>query len=474
MRGWRVLAGLLASAALMATPAVASEVHFSKVAEIHLDGMTGHGDIVTFDPTNQMLYVSMHGNGLNVVNTRTNQVEAYIDDIPSPNGVDYDASYVYVAAADGVPAPSAAGGGSIVTNAIYVISKASWNVIGKVDTKGTSPDWIAVDRTTGTIYTDSDDRAWMEVYSAGAHPEFKAKWHLHPLNSNHWWLDTTDFTGPDVGTLVPSRHEIFQSIDSYVEVLDTGNGTVKRWVDTGIPLTGKGGTKGEAYDARNNRLWVATTDHKMFVMNPETLQIIKTLPQKGGADQVSFDPNAGLLYAFEGGAHGFDAYDTNTMEHVGFVSTGIGQTHTGDVDPATHRVYAFGGNDRVIYVYQPGAGGMVGGPTFTVYFGFNQATLTAEARKVIAEAIAYSKQHGTAHIQVNGYTDLAGTAHYNLGLSKRRADAVRVALVAGGVAKSRISETAYGESNPAVPTPDGVREPRNRRAVIIVSSPTTM
>jgi outer membrane protein OmpA-like peptidoglycan-associated protein len=472
MRGWRILVGLVASTALMAAPAMAREYNFEKVAEIHLDGMTGHGDIVTFDPTNQMLYVTMHGNGLNVVDTRTNQVVAYIDDIPSPNGVDYDSSYVYVATADGPPAPAAAGAGSIVTNAIYVVSKANWKVIGKVDTHGTSPDWLAVDRESGTIYTDSDDRAWMEVYSAGADPQLKAKWHLHPLNSNHWWLDTTDFTGPDVGTLVPSRHEIFQSIDSYVEVLDMSGGGIKRMVDTGVPLTGKGGTKGEAYDARNQRLWVATTDHKMFVMNPDTLAIIKELPQKGGADQVAFDPNLGMVYAFEGGAQGFDAYDANTMEHVGFVSTGIGQTHTGDVDPATHRVFAFGGNDRVIYVYQPGGMPMVS--SFTVYFAFNKSALTADARKIISEAVAYSRQHGTAHIQVNGYTDLAGTARYNLGLSKRRADAVRTALVADGIVKNRISERAYGESNPAVPTPDGVREPRNRRAVIIVGTPSTM
>lgn len=66
-----------------------------------------------------------------------------------------------------------------------------------------------------------------------------------------------------------------------------------------------------------------------------------------------FDPGLGLVYAFEGSAMGFDVYDANTMAHVTFVSTGIRQIHTGDVDPATHRVYADGGNARVIDVFQP-------------------------------------------------------------------------------------------------------------------------
>ncbi|MDE2230417.1 MAG: OmpA family protein [Alphaproteobacteria bacterium] len=105
--------------------------------------------------------------------------------------------------------------------------------------------------------------------------------------------------------------------------------------------------------------------------------------------------------------------------------------------------------------------------TFTVYFAFNKSVLTADALKIVDEAAGYAKQHGTAMIQVNGYTDLAGTVRYNLGLSKRRADAVRKALVGDGTAANRITEKAYGKSDPTMPTPDGVREPRNRRAVII-------
>src|SRR5579863_2511415 len=235
MRRNLVLAGAVAAVALMTAPAMAADYHFDHVATIHLQGNTGHGDITTFDSSNGMLYVSMAKQGLSVVNTKTNEVAAYIDDVPSPNGVDWDADHVYVAAADGVPAAAAAG--SIVTNAIIVISKKTWTEVGRVETEGTSPDWLAVDRQAGLLYTDSDDRNWMEVYTTGDHPQLKAKWPLYPYNLNSWLKDTADFTGPDVATLVTSRHEIFQSDDSYVEVLSTDTGNVVRQVDTGVTLT---------------------------------------------------------------------------------------------------------------------------------------------------------------------------------------------------------------------------------------------
>ena len=345
------LAGMVAAAALLSAPVMAADYHFDHVATIHLPGNTGHGDIVTFDSSNNMLYVSMAKEGLSVVNTKTNTVEAYIEDVEAPNGVDWDAGHVYVAEADGVPAAQSAGG--IVTNSIAVIDKKTWKVIDHINTRGTSPDWLAVDRQAGLLYTDSDDRNWMEVYSTGDHPELKAKWALYPYNSNLWLVDTADYTGPDVATLVQSRHEIFQSVDSYVEVLDTNTGNVVRQVDTGVELTPKGGTKGEVYDAKNKHLWVATTGKKILVLDPDSLATVKELPQKSGADVAAFDPNLGLVYVFEGGGKGFDVYDANAMSHIGFVSTDIGQTHTGDVDPASHLVFAYGGNDRVIEVYKP-------------------------------------------------------------------------------------------------------------------------
>ena len=104
---------------------------------------------------------------------------------------------------------------------------------------------------------------------------------------------------------------------------------------------------------------------------------------------------------------------------------------------------------------------------FVVYFEFDKSDLTPEGAKVVQDAAAAYKQTGSARIAVTGYTDLAGTQKYNLGLSKRRADTVRGALVRQGVPDGVIAEAWRGKENPAVPTADGVREPRNRRVEIV-------
>jgi OOP family OmpA-OmpF porin len=104
---------------------------------------------------------------------------------------------------------------------------------------------------------------------------------------------------------------------------------------------------------------------------------------------------------------------------------------------------------------------------FVVYFEFDKSDLTPEGGKVVQDAAAAYKQTGSARIAVTGYTDLAGTQRYNLGLSKRRADTVRAGLVRQGVPDGVIAEAWRGKENPAVPTPDGVREPRNRRVEIV-------
>jgi len=65
-----------------------------------------------------------------------------------------------------------------------------------------------------------------------------------------------------------------------------------------------------------------------------------------------------------------------------------------------------------------------------------------------------------------GHADRSGSTSYNVGLSQRRADAVRSYLSARGVPDTRISSEAFGESQPRVPTADGVRELQNRRVEI--------
>jgi outer membrane protein OmpA-like peptidoglycan-associated protein len=106
--------------------------------------------------------------------------------------------------------------------------------------------------------------------------------------------------------------------------------------------------------------------------------------------------------------------------------------------------------------------------TYLVFFDWDRADLTSRARQIVAEAATASTHVQTTRIEVNGYTDLSGTAAYNQRLSVRRAESVEAELVRDGVAKSEISIHGFGESNPLVPTAKGVREPQNRRVEIIL------
>ncbi|MEX2200071.1 MAG: OmpA family protein, partial [Dongiaceae bacterium] len=87
---------------------------------------------------------------------------------------------------------------------------------------------------------------------------------------------------------------------------------------------------------------------------------------------------------------------------------------------------------------------------------------------VIADVVRDAGSLGSPPISVVGHTDLSGSAEYNMGLSLRRADSVRDALLAGGVSPEQITTAGRGEAEPAVPTADGVREQANRRAEIII------
>ena len=353
----RGLAGALAaSAALLAVPAFAQSYHYVKIAEIYLPCPTGHGDWVAYDPSNHMVYVAMKADGMAVIDTRTNTVAHVFKDIPQPNGMAFNADYVYVMAAEGLPQGmngSPAGTGFGTRNEVVTIDKHSWKIVDRLDTwpHGTTPDVAGV--ANGRLYVGMDDNTVMDVWTATAHPQFVGQWPLYPQNSNHWWLNTTDYTGPDAFSFSPDGSKIYQAVDQYEEILDAHTGAVLRHAKLDIELTGKGGTKGSAYDAKTGNVWVATSTKKpgVHVLNGQTLELIKTIPEPAGTDELTFDPGLRLFYTF--GGKGFDVYNADTMTAVTAVNTGVGTTHTGDVDTATHAVYAYEGGRAAVGVFCP-------------------------------------------------------------------------------------------------------------------------
>ena len=106
---------------------------------------------------------------------------------------------------------------------------------------------------------------------------------------------------------------------------------------------------------------------------------------------------------------------------------------------------------------------------FTVYFDYDKANLTPEASNLIREAAGRALASDIDTVVVAGNTDTSGNAAYNQRLSQRRASVVRDALIANGVSADRIRTEANGENNLAKATPDGTREPLNRRSDVTIS-----
>jgi OOP family OmpA-OmpF porin len=109
-----------------------------------------------------------------------------------------------------------------------------------------------------------------------------------------------------------------------------------------------------------------------------------------------------------------------------------------------------------------------GPEAYIVLFDFDKSNINAAAQAVIADVVAAAAKLGAVNISATGHADRSGSESYNMALSLRRADAVREALIAGGVSADAITVAGRGESEPAVPTPDGVKEQANRRVEIIL------
>lgn len=104
--------------------------------------------------------------------------------------------------------------------------------------------------------------------------------------------------------------------------------------------------------------------------------------------------------------------------------------------------------------------------SYTVYFDFDSARVTPTALNEIKKAVSDISDLSPNNVTVSGYTDSSGSSEYNKALSMRRANAVSDALTSRGVENRVLSKQAYGESNLAIRTNDGVKRAENRRVVI--------
>ena len=112
--------------------------------------------------------------------------------------------------------------------------------------------------------------------------------------------------------------------------------------------------------------------------------------------------------------------------------------------------------------------------SYLVFFDLNSAALGPGASEVVQLAANAYRAGAPVTVQVTGYTDTSGSYRYNERLSVRRARAVAATLAQDGVPSGAMVVTGRGENDLRVPTPDGVREPQNRRVEIVEGGPPPM
>jgi OmpA-OmpF porin, OOP family len=103
---------------------------------------------------------------------------------------------------------------------------------------------------------------------------------------------------------------------------------------------------------------------------------------------------------------------------------------------------------------------------YIVFFDWDKSDITPEAAGILDNAISNYQHCGNASVMLAGHADRSGAASYNVGLSQRRADAVKAYMSGRGIPGGVIATQAFGESQPRVATADGVRELQNRRVEV--------
>jgi len=102
-------------------------------------------------------------------------------------------------------------------------------------------------------------------------------------------------------------------------------------------------------------------------------------------------------------------------------------------------------------------------------FDNNSAVLKPGAGSSVQRLGAFLKAYPMRNALIEGYTDSVGTSDSNLGLSERRAQSVKAALLATGVVGERLAIRGYGEGFPVGSNQTADGRVTNRRVEVILS-----
>jgi outer membrane protein OmpA-like peptidoglycan-associated protein len=103
-----------------------------------------------------------------------------------------------------------------------------------------------------------------------------------------------------------------------------------------------------------------------------------------------------------------------------------------------------------------------------VLFDTGRSELNPGAGRKLDQLAQFLSEHKERRVQIDGFTDSVGSDSYNEELSRRRADAVKSALLVRGIDSSRISTQGYGKAFPVANNTDSGGRQLNRRVEVVI------
>jgi len=103
----------------------------------------------------------------------------------------------------------------------------------------------------------------------------------------------------------------------------------------------------------------------------------------------------------------------------------------------------------------------------SIYFDFDSFAIRDEYRGTIDAHARYLTSTQGRRVLIQGNTDDRGSREYNLALGQKRAEAVRRALGALGVAEGQMEAVSLGEERPRATGADEASWAENRRADLV-------
>ncbi len=105
-----------------------------------------------------------------------------------------------------------------------------------------------------------------------------------------------------------------------------------------------------------------------------------------------------------------------------------------------------------------------------VLFGFDESTLSADARTSLDKLVKVLDAYPDTDIEIQGHTDSKGSVAYNQALSERRATAVSGYLAGQGTSDSRLTIKGYGETVPKYENSTAEGRTENRRVEFLITA----